>query len=131
MRFNKNIELKRHRFVIISFLDICNIDRDSGPCRAYFVKYYYERNTGRCEPFVYGGCGGNGNRFSSINECEHICVTHDEKRPNITNTGIFVPYFIINNFLNKISKGVQYWTSVYLLKITNNFRDFLSFPRSY
>lgn len=75
-------------FTYFNVSDICNIDKDSGPCREYFVKYYYERSNGRCEQFAYGGCGGNGNRFSSSEECEHICVTHDERKPNITSTGI-------------------------------------------
>lgn len=42
---------------------------------------------GRCGQFGYGGCGGNGNRFSSNEECESICVTHEEKRSNVTSTG--------------------------------------------
>ncbi|XP_057655869.1 papilin isoform X2 [Diorhabda carinulata] len=63
--------------------DVCNLPRDPGPCRGYFVKYYYERSTGRCEQFAYGGCQGNGNRFSSEEECSHICITHEEKKPNV------------------------------------------------
>lgn len=59
-----------------------------GPCKGYFVKYYYDKSTGRCEQFAFGGCQGNGNRFSSNEECERICVTHEETKPNITSTGI-------------------------------------------
>ncbi|KAG5871898.1 hypothetical protein JTB14_030952 [Gonioctena quinquepunctata] len=66
--------------------DNCNMERDPGPCNGYFVKYFYNKNSGRCEQFAYGGCQGNGNRFSSGEECEHICVTHQETKPNITNT---------------------------------------------
>ncbi|XP_050510138.1 papilin isoform X5 [Diabrotica virgifera virgifera] len=64
--------------------DVCNMDRDPGPCRGYFIKYYYDRDTRRCEQFAYGGCRGNGNRFSSEEECAQICITHEEKKPNIT-----------------------------------------------
>lgn len=77
----------RSFFTLFGFLDICNLERDSGPCRGYFIKYYYDKNNGRCEQFAYGGCGGNGNRFSSTEECEHICVTHEERKPNINSTG--------------------------------------------
>lgn len=63
------------------------MEKDHGTCRGYFVKYYYDRNTGRCEQFVFGGCGGNGNRFSSSEECQHICVIHEETKPNITSSG--------------------------------------------
>ncbi|CAG9813449.1 unnamed protein product, partial [Phaedon cochleariae] len=68
--------------------DICNMDRDVGPCGGYFVKYFYNRNSRRCEQFAFGGCQGNGNRFSSAKECEDICVVHEETKPNITATAI-------------------------------------------
>ncbi|XP_060520392.1 papilin isoform X2 [Cylas formicarius] len=68
--------------------DVCNMEQDSGPCRGYFVKYYYDKAVGQCGQFIYGGCQGNGNRFSSQQECENICVTHEEARPNLTSTAI-------------------------------------------
>ncbi|CAH1955308.1 unnamed protein product [Acanthoscelides obtectus] len=63
------------------------MERDPGPCRGYFVKYYYDKTTRRCEQFAFGGCQGNGNRFSSQEECEQICLTHEESKPNITTSG--------------------------------------------
>lgn len=67
--------------------DVCNLPKDTGPCRAYFVKVYYDTETKRCREFGYGGCEGNANRFSSIEECESICITHEEKKPTETSTG--------------------------------------------
>nr|XP_023024406.1 papilin-like [Leptinotarsa decemlineata] len=67
---------------------ICEMKRDPGPCYGYFIKYYYNKDSGRCEQFAYGGCLGNGNRFSSSEECEHICVIREESKPNISNTAI-------------------------------------------
>ena len=32
---------------------------DSGMCRAFFERFYYDPRTKKCEQFVYGGCGGN------------------------------------------------------------------------
>ena len=45
----------------------------TGPCRGYLRRYYFNQNTGACEEFVYGGCGGNNNRFMTTQECFHDC----------------------------------------------------------
>nr|CAI5860889.1 unnamed protein product [Callosobruchus analis] len=68
--------------------DVCDMERDPGPCRGYFVKYYYDKTTRQCEQFAFGGCQGNGNRFSSQEECEQICLTHEESKPNVTTSDI-------------------------------------------
>lgn len=43
-------------------------------CMAFFKKWYYNSKTGKCEEFVYGGCGGNENKFETKDECERACV---------------------------------------------------------
>ncbi|XP_075724327.1 uncharacterized protein LOC119179801 [Rhipicephalus microplus] len=52
---------------------ICNKDFDSGPCFSSMPKYYYRTETKRCEMFVYGGCGGNENRFDTQKACQEKC----------------------------------------------------------
>lgn len=63
--------------------DVCQQRRDRGPCEAYHVMYYYDVRHRRCHHFVYGGCGGNGNRFESIEECQRRCerVATPQPRP--------------------------------------------------
>ncbi|XP_036145237.1 papilin isoform X3 [Monomorium pharaonis] len=68
--------------------DMCNLAVDSGPCRGVFRKYYYESNVRVCREFIYGGCDGNANRFSTISECESICVHHEEPVPPGNDTSI-------------------------------------------
>ena len=45
----------------------------SGPCEALIQKWYFDSETGKCSEFGYGGCEGNGNRFSTKEECEITC----------------------------------------------------------
>ncbi|RLU15132.1 hypothetical protein DMN91_013019 [Ooceraea biroi] len=61
--------------------DMCNLPMDSGPCRGAFRKYYYEPSSRACREFIYGGCDGNANRFSTVSECESICVHQEEPLP--------------------------------------------------
>ncbi|KRT86056.1 hypothetical protein AMK59_2573, partial [Oryctes borbonicus] len=53
--------------------DTCALPYDIGPCKASFEKYYYDSSTGTCKKFLYGGCEGNANRFSTIDECYTTC----------------------------------------------------------
>lgn len=52
----------------------CLLAPEVGPCKAYFVRYYYDQKTGNCENFVYGGCGGNGNNFQDSETCLKTCM---------------------------------------------------------
>ena len=46
---------------------------------AYFPKFYFNEKSGECESFVYGGCGGNDNRFGTLEDCEKRCITEGLK----------------------------------------------------
>jgi hypothetical protein len=52
--------------------DQCRLEPDAGPCLAAFTKYYYDKKTGKCAPFTYGGCGGVV-PFETLQECENGC----------------------------------------------------------
>ena len=47
-------------------LQQCNQPADSGPCFAYFQKWFYNPSTMKCQTFVYGGCAGNDNRYGVL-----------------------------------------------------------------
>ncbi|XP_052259215.1 kunitz-type serine protease inhibitor bitisilin-3-like [Dreissena polymorpha] len=51
---------------------VCNLPVVTGRCEAYMPSWYF--NNGVCKKFVYGGCGGNGNRFKSRNACRRACT---------------------------------------------------------
>lgn len=37
------------------------------------MNYFFDKKRGDCEAFYYSGCGGNGNRFSSKEQCNRQC----------------------------------------------------------
>uniref|UniRef100_A0A8C4Q2T8 BPTI/Kunitz inhibitor domain-containing protein n=1 Tax=Eptatretus burgeri TaxID=7764 RepID=A0A8C4Q2T8_EPTBU len=46
----------------------------TGPCRASFIRFYYNPKLGICTQFTYGGCQPNGNNFQTIKDCQDFCV---------------------------------------------------------
>jgi hypothetical protein len=54
--------------------DICRAPAAVGPCDAAFPRWFHNYETGRCEQFTWGGCGGNDNNFESKDQCEAVCV---------------------------------------------------------
>ncbi|CAI9154735.1 unnamed protein product [Rangifer tarandus platyrhynchus] len=44
-----------------------------GVCKATMVRYFFNTQTGYCELFLYGGCGGNRNNFLTLEDCRQTC----------------------------------------------------------
>ncbi|KAL7990137.1 hypothetical protein Chor_010491 [Crotalus horridus] len=59
--------------------DICHLPSDTGPCRAFMRRWFYDKHSGRCREFIYGGCQGNANNFEDVEECERRCGPPDNK----------------------------------------------------
>ena len=57
--------------------DVCTLPIESGPCFAYFPKWGHNPDSKQCEQFIWGGCGGNGNRFDSEASCEAQCGSQE------------------------------------------------------
>lgn len=55
-----------------SLSERCLIERDPGPCRGAFTRYYYDRAKGKCQSFIYGGCEGVV-PFETLEECQAAC----------------------------------------------------------
>ncbi|KAG1663037.1 Kunitz-type U19-barytoxin-Tl1a [Nymphon striatum] len=56
----------------------CDLDYVTGLCLAHFTAYYFNKEKGKCEPFLYGGCGGNANNFRSMENCNAHCKQEAE-----------------------------------------------------
>uniref|UniRef100_A0A914X943 BPTI/Kunitz inhibitor domain-containing protein n=1 Tax=Plectus sambesii TaxID=2011161 RepID=A0A914X943_9BILA len=52
----------------------CRQIADSGWwCLRTARRWYYDRSSGKCHEFIFGGCAGNDNNFSSEDECNQVC----------------------------------------------------------
>ncbi|HEY1535290.1 MAG TPA: BPTI/Kunitz domain-containing protein [Polyangiaceae bacterium] len=51
----------------------CSLPEQPGNCDAYAPSFWHDAKTGLCEPFVYGGCGGNADRFATRDQCIAAC----------------------------------------------------------
>ena len=47
----------------------CLQSSEVGMCRAAFRRFYHNVDTGKCEKFIYGGCGGNSNNYLTKDTC--------------------------------------------------------------
>jgi hypothetical protein len=54
---------------IILDLEVCSLPFEAGPCEGLEKRFFFDATTGHCQPFTYGGCEGNANRFHSLLEC--------------------------------------------------------------
>ncbi|CAJ0608137.1 unnamed protein product, partial [Cylicocyclus nassatus] len=52
----------------------CLLPIRSGSCTRYQGRYGFDVRKEECTFFMYGGCGGNANRFLSREECEQACL---------------------------------------------------------
>lgn len=54
-------------------VSVCDLQKETGLCRARIPRFYFNEASGRCMRFFYGGCGGNGNNFKTFEECKETC----------------------------------------------------------
>jgi len=51
----------------------CKVPPVAGPCTANMPSWFFNKTAEACEVFIYGGCGGNSNRFPSYYDCQDNC----------------------------------------------------------
>uniref|UniRef100_A0A8C9R9N8 Tissue factor pathway inhibitor-like n=1 Tax=Scleropages formosus TaxID=113540 RepID=A0A8C9R9N8_SCLFO len=81
---------------------VCELPKDQGTCLALFLMFYYNVEEKTCRTFHYSGCGGNGNRFETREECLQTC---GEELFLVLFLPFFVSSFIF--FLNKLFMSIH------------------------
>ena len=59
--------------VCIFALVLCSQAPEVGFCKGYFPRYFHNSTSKQCEKFIYGGCGGNANKFRTLSQCQQTC----------------------------------------------------------
>ncbi|XP_047431494.1 collagen alpha-1(VII) chain isoform X2 [Mugil cephalus] len=70
-----------HTAHVASATERCLEPMLEGACSDYVLLWYFHARSGECRPFVYSGCGGNQNQFSSRQECRSWCVKERRAEP--------------------------------------------------
>lgn len=68
--------------------DVCSLPKVSGPCFAYFHRWWYNKKIKQCTGFIFGGCKGNANNFQTKDICQSYCLP---KREFSTVFNVLVP----------------------------------------
>ena len=50
----------------------CSLKPETGPCKALFKKFYFDKISATCKEFVWGGCEGIV-PFETLEECRGMC----------------------------------------------------------
>ncbi|ODM97201.1 Papilin [Orchesella cincta] len=72
-RYDEEQAKREHDTTLVTQDDICVLPVDQGPCRAAVKSWHFDVRERKCTEFLYGGCGGNANRFESQEMCERQC----------------------------------------------------------
>lgn len=75
----------------------CQLLPDPGPCEVFEPSWFFNKTSGVCAVFTYGGCKGNANRFTSYDECQADCHGRNltfcelQREINIASSNGFIP----------------------------------------
>jgi len=50
----------------------CSLEPETGTCKAYIPRYYFDSAEGICKEFIWGGCKGVV-PFEILEECQSTC----------------------------------------------------------
>ncbi|WKY13709.1 hypothetical protein Q1695_004499 [Nippostrongylus brasiliensis] len=51
----------------------CLYEIEKGDCGGEHLRYAFDRNKKKCVTFIFSGCGGNTNRYPTLQRCERTC----------------------------------------------------------
>ncbi|XP_053523538.1 kunitz-type protease inhibitor 2 isoform X2 [Artibeus jamaicensis] len=86
---------------IFDYEEHCTAKAVTGPCRASFLRWYFDAEKNSCDDFIYGGCQGNKNNYLSKEACMSRCFGKQlypvlpRSTKVVVLTGLFVMVLIV------------------------------------
>ena len=87
----------------MSLAEICALPSDTGRCKASFEYWFYDPQSDSCKIFIYGGCGGNDNRWPTKDGCMNACSSSS------TPAG-----FLFLSHIIYLSMNIYLWMNIHL-----------------
>lgn len=94
--------------------EVCLQPLETGSCKGYFPRWFYNTTSNRCEVFIYGGCNGNQNRFETREKCENACGCGEF---TTTNTPVCIQFMnfpvknlVIIGYNRSLHSSARQWT---------------------
>uniref|UniRef100_A0AAZ3PAB1 BPTI/Kunitz inhibitor domain-containing protein n=1 Tax=Oncorhynchus tshawytscha TaxID=74940 RepID=A0AAZ3PAB1_ONCTS len=82
------------------------------------IDWYFDTIQSECSRFWYGGCGGNGNRFETQEDCEGLCLRRNSTHINSYQTNSSTRQCTVNLDVNRRCKFRLYVIrSVFVIRI--------------
>lgn len=79
MALNSSIVFEQN-YINLFLTDACEKPVDEGPCQGNFSRWAFDKESGSCSTFNYGGCKGNNNNFLSELACQQKCLQPGRSR---------------------------------------------------
>nr|AFJ24821.1 tissue factor pathway inhibitor-1 [Schmidtea mediterranea] len=76
-------------------------------CKAYIPRYFYNDTSEKCERFIYGGCGANGNNFKTLKDCQDLCEERNKQNCEDPLAKGFCKAYIPRYFYNDTSEKCE------------------------
>jgi len=64
----------------VEYNNKCSKEKEIGPCRGAYRRWYFDSKTGTCQEFYFGGCKGNDNNFVKKEYCVRDCIKQAPRR---------------------------------------------------
>ncbi|XP_075556650.1 actinia tenebrosa protease inhibitors-like [Dermacentor variabilis] len=90
---SRSLGMPVHLTLAVQLNPVCEEPKQPGPCAGYFPRFYFNDETKTCEPFIYGGCKGNGNNFYTLEECNSTCWASLHHHPLVITSAVEVPFW--------------------------------------